>query len=116
MRAGLQQLVELFPNVLKSVRGLGMMLGVELVDKSQLVAFANSDKTASLQFVNRLHEAGVLTIPSGAQITRLLPPLNLTPAEAEEGLGLIEKVVRQLSACGSPNPAVPLAESAISVR
>jgi len=116
LRAGLQQLVELFPNVLKSVRGLGMMLGVELVDKSQLVAFANSDKTASLQFVNRLHEAGVLTIPSGAQITRLLPPLNLTPAEAEEGLGLIEKVVRQLSACGSPNPAVPLAESAISVR
>jgi acetylornithine/N-succinyldiaminopimelate aminotransferase len=46
--------------------------------------------------VNRLHDAGVLTIPAGTQIVRLLPPLNLTPQEAREGLERIEEVVRSL--------------------
>jgi acetylornithine/succinyldiaminopimelate/putrescine aminotransferase len=47
--------------------------------------------------VNRLHEAGVLTIPSGTQIVRLLPALNLSRALAEEGLQIIEKVVRSVA-------------------
>ena len=47
--------------------------------------------------VNRLHEAGVLTIPSGTQIVWLLPALNLSRALAEEGLQIIEKVVRSVA-------------------
>ena len=43
------------------------------------------------------HEAGVLTIPSGNQIVRLLPALNLTRAEAAEGIALIELVVKKLA-------------------
>ena len=96
IRGVLNRLVQEYPGVLRSVRGLGFMIGLELADKDQIRAFARHDKTASLQFVNRLHEAGLLTIPSGAQIVRLLPPLNLTRAEAEEGVSLIEKTVRNL--------------------
>ena len=44
-----------------------------------------------LQFVNRLHEAGVLTIPAGTQVIRLLPPLNLKPQEAGEGIAKSRK-------------------------
>jgi acetylornithine/succinyldiaminopimelate/putrescine aminotransferase len=58
--------------------------------------FAGSDKSAALQFVNRLHAAGVLTIPAGTHIVRLLPPLNLKPQEAGEGISLIEQVVKSL--------------------
>jgi acetylornithine/succinyldiaminopimelate/putrescine aminotransferase len=50
----------------------------------------------SLQFVNRLHDAGLLTIPSGTQVIRLLPPLNLSRQEAEEGIRIFEKVVGDL--------------------
>jgi acetylornithine/N-succinyldiaminopimelate aminotransferase len=73
------------------------MLGIELAEKDRIPAFAASDKTASIQFVNRLHEAAVLAIPSGAQVIRLLPALNLTRSQAEEGLKAIEAVVSKLA-------------------
>ena len=97
LQAELQRLVQSYPHVIRSVRGLGFMIGFELVEKGRVPALAGSEKTASIQFVNRLHEAGLLTVPSGAQVVRLLPALNLTPAEAEEGVRIIEGVVRQLS-------------------
>jgi 4-aminobutyrate aminotransferase-like enzyme len=76
---------------------LGFILGLELVEKEKIPAFAASDKAAAHQFVTRLHEAGLLTIPSGTQVIRLLPPLNLTRAEAAEGLALIESTVKQIA-------------------
>ena len=97
LKAGLQHLAGKYPAVLKSVRGLGFMLGLEIADKESIPAFRASDQAASIQFVNHLHEAGALTIPSGAQIIRLLPPLNLSRSQAEEGLGLIESVARKLA-------------------
>jgi predicted acetylornithine/succinylornithine family transaminase len=96
LRASLQRLVEAYPTVVKSVRGLGFILGLELVEKEKIPAFSASDKSAAVQFVNRLHQAGVLVVPSGTQVVRLLPALNLTRAEAEEGLLLIQRVVESL--------------------
>src|SRR5881394_308056 len=83
------------PNVIKAVRGLGLMIGIELAPN--IPTLANDGKAASLQFVNRLHEAGLLTIPSGTQVIRLLPPLNLTRSQAEEGIGIIERVTEALA-------------------
>jgi acetylornithine aminotransferase/acetylornithine/N-succinyldiaminopimelate aminotransferase len=97
MKKELERLATAYPHVVKQVRGLGFMLGLELVEKGKIPAFATSDKTAAVQFVNRLHEIGVLTIPAGAQIVRLLPPLNLKPQEAAEGTAIIERVVKSLS-------------------
>ena len=93
----LERLVKTYPQVVKRGRGLGFILGLELVEKEKIPAFAKSDKTAALQFVNRLHEAGVLTIPAGTQIVRLLPPLNLKPQEAGEGISKIEEVVKAIA-------------------
>ncbi len=95
MKAELEQLAAQYPQVIKSVRGLGYMLGIELAEN--IPAFANTGKVASLNFVNRLHEAGVLTVPSGAQVVRFLPALNLTRAEAAEGVALIAGVVRAVA-------------------
>jgi acetylornithine aminotransferase/acetylornithine/N-succinyldiaminopimelate aminotransferase len=80
MALELGKLAVAYPTVVKRVRGLGFMLGIELAEN--IPAFAGSDKTAALQFVNRLHAAGVLTVPAGTQIVRLLPALNLTPMAA----------------------------------
>ncbi len=92
----LERLAAKYPQIVKRGRGLGFILGLELVEKEKIPAFAKSDKSAALQFVNRLHEIGVLTIPAGTQIVRLLPPLNLKPQEADEGIAKIEAIVKQL--------------------
>ncbi len=82
----LQSLKEKYPKVLRDVRGLGLMIGIE---------FAERFKAAEL--VKRLHEKNVLTIPAATSVIRLLPPLNLLRIEAEEGLRAIENVVVDLA-------------------
>lgn len=95
MKAELENLAGQFPQVIRSVRGLGFMLGIELSEN--IPAFANTGKVASLNFVNRLHEIGVLTVPSGTHVVRFLPALNLSRADAAEGVDLIGKVVRAIA-------------------
>lgn len=97
LKSGLQALASEFPQIVKSVRGMGFVLGIELAEKEKIPAFAASDKSAALQFVNRLHDAGATVIPSGAQVIRLLPALNLTKAQAEEGIATIRSVVREIA-------------------
>lgn len=93
----LQRLVETYPTVLRSARGMGFMLGLEFRPTNEIPGLAGTEKPAAVQVVNRLHEAGVLTIPSGAQVVRLLPSLNLAKPQAEEGIAAIERVVHRLS-------------------
>ncbi|MGZ4971614.1 MAG: acetylornithine transaminase [Limisphaerales bacterium] len=80
-----------FPEIIKDVRGLGLMIGLEL--QETIPSFTDSDKTVAAQFVNRLHAAGVLSVPAGKQVIRLLPPLNLKASEAAEAMRMIELVV-----------------------
>ena len=95
IKTELERLVKTYPGIVKNVRGLGFLLGLELVEK--IPAFAGGDKPAAIQFVNRLHVAGVLTVPAGTHVIRLLPPLNLKPQEAAEGISKIEEVVKSLA-------------------
>ncbi len=95
MQHELDRLAQAYPSVVKGSRGIGFMLGLELAEK--IPAFTASDKSPAIQFVNRLHAAGVLTIPAGTQIIRLLPPLNLKPQEAGEGIAKIEEIVKSLA-------------------
>ena len=88
-------LIAAHPTVLREVRGLGLMIGVELAEN--IVAFADSKQPASVQIVNRLHDAGLLTIPAGARVFRLLPPLNISKTDADEGLSIIEGVIKELA-------------------
>ena len=95
LKSEIERLARTYPAVVKSARGMGFLLGIELAD--DIPAFAAIDKPPAIQFVNRLHAAGVLTIPAGTHIVRLLPPLNLQPQEAGEGISAIEAVVKSLA-------------------
>lgn len=97
LKAGLEALAAKYPGVIRQVRGLGLMLGFELAPREQIPVLAGVDQPAALQVVQRLHEAGVLTVPAGPQVVRLLPPLNLSRAEAEAGLAAIEQVLAALA-------------------
>src|SRR5277367_2014916 len=95
MKNELNRLAKNYPTVVKNARGLGFMLGLELAEK--IPTFAASEKSAAIQFTNRLHAAGVLVIPAGTQVIRLLPSLNLKPQEAGEGISKIEEVLKSLA-------------------
>jgi acetylornithine/N-succinyldiaminopimelate aminotransferase len=97
LKAGLAALAVNYPGVIRGARGLGFMLGLELQAATDIPTLARTDRPAAAQMVDLLHTAGVLTVPSGEQIIRLLPALNLTRAEAVEALERIETVVQSLT-------------------
>ncbi len=66
------------PNVIESVRGQGLMLGLKM-------------KVPNGDFINAARTAGILVLPAGDNVVRLLPPLTLTEAEAREGMALLSK-------------------------
>ncbi len=67
--------------VIREVRGLGLMVGIEL-------------KTQSGPYLGALAEKGVLALPAGGTVMRFLPPLVISEADIET---VIEKVARVLS-------------------
>lgn len=95
LKSEINRLAATYPSVVKSARGMGFILGLELADK--IPAFGSSEKPPALQFTNRLHAAGVMVVPAGTHTIRLLPPLNLKPQDAGEGISKIEEVVKSLS-------------------
>lgn len=62
----------------REIRGLGLMLGIELKEKVK-------------PFLLALLEEGVLALPAGATVLRLLPPLTISYDELD---WVIEKIVR----------------------
>lgn len=67
--------------VVREVRGLGMMIAVDLREK---VA----------PYLKRLMmDEGVIALPAGATVLRLLPPLNLTQDEAQIAVAAIDRVL-----------------------
>ncbi len=71
------------------------MLGISLNTESG--ALSGNGSPASIVFTNALKEEGVLSVPAGGSIVRLLPPLNITKEQVEEGLALIEKAAARYS-------------------
>jgi predicted acetylornithine/succinylornithine family transaminase len=82
----LQTVQQRFPKAVKIVRGLGLMIGIEFQPQFKAV-----------EIVKELHKRNLLTVPAGNSVVRLLPPLNLSRGEAEEGLRAIEKLVVDLA-------------------
>ncbi len=86
--------------LIKEVRGLGLMVGLELVgDFAERVKLPEG-KLPSIWLVEKLHDAGLLTIPSGAQCLRWLPPLNVKRGEIEEAAAILGRVLEGALARG----------------
>jgi acetylornithine/N-succinyldiaminopimelate aminotransferase len=96
LREGLEVLARKYPAVVRSIRGLGFMLGIELAPHIEHLP-GDASKMQSSRFVNLLHANGLLAIPAGPDIVRLLPPLNLRRSEAAEGLSILETVASRLA-------------------
>jgi len=78
------------------VRGVGLMLGITLRPDFATVAKLPAGKLPSLFMVEKLHEAGLLVIPSGTHALRWLPPLNVTAPQIDEAAAILARVLGSL--------------------
>lgn len=63
--------------VVKDIRGLGLMAGIELTVAAQPI-------------LAELRKSGMIALPAGEKVVRLLPPLNVTEEEIEKAVSLMK--------------------------
>ncbi len=68
-----------FPNIIKEIRGTGLILGIQL----------HHDQT---KFIQSLIKNKLLTIRAAENVIRILPPLNVNKKEIDLSLKIINKV------------------------
>ena len=75
----LNEIKKKFPNVIKEVRGVGLLIGLQL----------HGDQT---KFIQKLMDNKLLTIRAGENVVRILPPLNVKKQEIDLAINIIKKV------------------------
>jgi 4-aminobutyrate aminotransferase len=76
--------------IIGDVRGLGLFIGVELVRSRKTKERAEKE---TKMVIERCFKKGLIVISAGRNTVRIIPPLNITRDELEEGLDLFETVV-----------------------
>jgi acetylornithine/N-succinyldiaminopimelate aminotransferase len=69
---------------IEEVRGKGLLIGVKF--------HANNGEV-----VNKLREAGMLTVAAAQNVVRLLPPLTIDESHIDECMGILERVAEKLT-------------------
>jgi len=72
-----------YPNIIESVRGQGLLLGMKC-------AITNMDLVADMR------ERGVLLVPAGDNVARMLPPLIISETEVDEAVSALETSCQEL--------------------
>jgi len=76
----LERLSQMPAKAMREVRGLGLMIGVEL-------------RQRVTPYLRALMDEGVLALPAGVNVLRLLPPLVITDEELAQACAAVEKVL-----------------------
>jgi acetylornithine/N-succinyldiaminopimelate aminotransferase len=71
------------PAIFESVRGQGLMLGLKM-------------KIPNSEFITAARQAGLIVLPAGENVVRLLPPLTISEAEVREGVSLMSQAASAL--------------------
>ena len=80
----LNKIKEDYPETIKEVRGIGLLLGLQLYN----------DQT---KFIKKLENNKLLTMRAGENVVRILPPLNVKKQEIDLAIKIIRKVSSQLN-------------------
>ena len=70
------------PNIIKEVRGVGLLIGLQLY----------KDQT---NFIKKLMDNKLLTIRAAENVVRILPPLNVKKSEIDMALKVLNKVCKE---------------------
>jgi len=79
--AELKKIQAEFPNIIKEVRGIGLMIGLQL----------SHDQT---KFIKKLMDHQLLTIRAAENVIRLLPPLTVKKSEIDLAVKIIKQVCK----------------------
>lgn len=80
--------------IVGDVRGIGLMIGVEIVKSKKTKAYGTKERT---DILCKAKEKGLLMLPAGTSTIRICPPLILTKSQANLGLEILEEVVKEVS-------------------
>jgi acetylornithine/N-succinyldiaminopimelate aminotransferase len=83
-KQGIESLIDAHPMVFDSYRGKGLMIGIKC-------------KVTNLDVVKAGYEHGLLTVPAGDNVIRLLPPLNITHADISATLEKLDQAALSLN-------------------
>ena len=75
----LNKLKDKYPNIIKEIRGRGLLIGIQL-------------KTDQVKFIKKLMDNNLLTIRAAENVIRILPPLNVKKNEINIALKIIKKI------------------------
>ena len=84
IKQGIESLIDAHPMVFDSYRGKGLMIGIKC-------------KVTNLDVVKAGYEHGLLTVPAGDNVIRLLPPLNITHADISATLEKLDQAALSLN-------------------
>ena len=91
-KQSLASIQDRYPDVIEEIRGEGLLLGIKT-------------KIANTQLISELRAHGVLTVPAGDNVVRLLPPLIISAEEVREAVTRIEAAVAGLSLASAKQSA-----------
>lgn len=84
LKSGLLHILNIYPDIICAVQGMGLMVGIQCVVPANLV-------------VNALENEYLLSVAANNNVVRLLPPLITREEEIDESLYRIEKAISYLS-------------------
>jgi 4-aminobutyrate aminotransferase len=89
----LEQMKESY-EIVGDVRGIGMMIGVELVKdkRSKDYAVSERDKVIETCFYN-----GLILLPTGTSSIRVIPPLTIKQENLERGVDILEQAIKKVN-------------------
>jgi len=67
-------------SIIKNIRGLGLMIGIECT-------------VPVTTLISECRENGLIVLPAGEKVIRLLPPLNISKEELQNGIDILSKVI-----------------------
>jgi len=86
LRAGLEGIYEKHKDLITEIRGQGMLVGLKCKEDGQ-----NGDP------VKACIEQGLLTVPAGDNVLRMVPPLIITKANVDEAMGMLDAAATAIS-------------------
>jgi acetylornithine/N-succinyldiaminopimelate aminotransferase len=82
LREGLESLAASYPRAIQSVRGMGLILGIQMKENART-------------FADYLRSEGLLVAPAYGDVLRFVPPLIVTDSEIEAALTILERALHK---------------------
>ena len=79
-----EKIIKKFPKLVKGIRGKGLMLGIEAVEKNETL-------------IKELINQKILVVKAGQNVIRMLPPLILEKKHVDEAITKIDKAFGEIN-------------------